>query len=412
VARCTATTARGRSLAPLACAAASSRRLTGSWHRTHRLIALSPTVNPDRVTFQVERLAATENGRVEVRGRWFGVRGRRFVRPTLTLTPADGGLERRWLADLEHKPWAAQDGEPWTAAFPVDVELDRASAIELSVAPDIEIALRAPSGAAGESSVAARARSPLAKQNAQGRRPSARAQALERLSTRLSSVEAALERERERRAAVDAALEEQRAESRRLSAELGRARAELDLAHTVQRESEAMSAELDSTRRQLRAAERRHEALAAEHERATEVQRRVEAELRERSGALESARDALEQERARPRDARPRAPAPPRVAAPARGPGSEESDRLSPPEPARPAARRRDRRPERDPVYDRVHDREYDPRPRPVAPHRIDRPVNPALRPRPNWMWRVLALLVIAAVVVAVSVVLHSTILQ
>jgi hypothetical protein len=340
----------------------------------------------------VERLAATEAGQVEVFGRWFGVRGRRFVRPTLTLTPADGGPPRRWLADLAHKPWAAQDGEPWMSAFPVDVELDSASAIELSVAPDIEIMLRAPEGATGAaaaSPVAAQARSPIAKQDPRGRRPSARAQDLERLSTRLSAAQAALERERERRTAVDEALEEQRAESRRLSAELGRARAELDLASTVQRESEAMSAELDSTRRQLRAAERRYEELVAEHDRATQVHARVEGELRERSGALESARDALEHERTRTaerlRTAEAGAAAPPQVPA---GPPEDRSDDS-----------------EREPTR-------HDVRPRPVAPHRVDRPVNPALQSRPNWGWRVLALLVIVAVVVAVWVVLHSTILH
>jgi hypothetical protein len=336
----------------------------------------------------VERLAATEDGPVEVAGRWFGVRGRRFVRPTLMLTPADGGPQRRWLADLEHKPWAAEDGEPWMAAFPVDVTLESASAIELAVAPDIEIVLRAPEGATGSAAagpVAAKAWSPVAKQDPQGRRPSARAQDLERLSGRLSSAQAALERERERRAGVDEALEEQRAESRRLSAELGRARAELDLARTVQRESEAMSAELDSTRRQSRAAERRYEELAAEHDRATGAHASVEAELRERSGALESARDALEQERTRSaerlRSAEARAAAPPQT--PGGGSGSAPAE-----------------------------DRGHDVRPRPAAPHRVDRPVNPALRPRPNWVWRVLALLVIVGVVVAVWVVLHSTILH
>jgi hypothetical protein len=341
----------------------------------------------------VERLAATEDGLVEVYGRWYGVRGRRFVRPTLTLTLGDDGPQQRWLADLEHKPWAALDGEPWMAAFPVDVELAGASSIELCVAPDIEIMLRAPEGATGSaaaSPVAAQARSPMAKQDTQGRRrPSARAQDLERLSSRLSSAEAATERERERRAGVEAALEEHRAESRRLSAELGRARAELDLAHTVQRESEAMAAELDSTRRQLRAAERRYEELVAEHDRATEVHASVEAELRERSGALESARDALDHERTRNaerlHDAEARAAAPPQV-------------------PPVPAEDRFDK-PEREPAR-------RDVRSRAVAPHRADRPVNPALQPRPNWVWRVLALLVIVAVAVAVWVVLHSTILH
>jgi hypothetical protein len=331
----------------------------------------------------VERLAATGAGRVEVSGRWFGVRGRRFVRPTLTLTMGDDGPQRRWLAELEHKPWAAQDGEPWIAAFPVDVELADASAVELAVAPDIEITLRAPAGATGsaaESPVAAHARSPVAKQEVDRRRPSARAQDLERMTTRLSAAQAALERERERRAAAEQALDEQRAEGRRLIAELGRTRAESELVRTVQRESEAMSAELDAARAELRAAEHRYEQLVAEHSRAVDEHTRLETELRERSGALESARDALEQERAR-RSA-PRRTAPDHLPI-----------RLEPPAPAPPAFE--DAAPSR-----------------PVAPHRIERPVNPALKPRPNWAGRVLALLVIIAVIIAVWLVLHSTILH
>jgi hypothetical protein len=356
----------------------------------------------------VERLAATADGRVEVSGRWFGVRGRRFVRPALTLTIGDRGPERRCLAELEHKPWAAEDGQPWMAAFPVDVDLASASSIELSVAPDIEITLRSPAGStgsAGESSVAAQARSPVAKQDARSRRPSARAQDAERLATRLAAAQAALEREHERRASIEQTLEEQRAEGRRLSAELGRVRAELDLAQTVQRESEAMSDELDSTRREMRAVEHRYEELVSEHDRAIAAHASVEAELRERSGALESARDALEQERARSaerlRTAQTQAATPPETAVRAL---PRDDDAFDDPEPTRAEPRRHDRRPERDPVPEV--------RPRPVAPHRTERPVNPALEPRPNWVWRVLALLVIIAVVVAVWLVLHSTILH
>lgn len=392
----------------------------------------------------MERLAATEDGRVEVSGRWFGVRGRRFVRPALTLTLGDGVPERRCLAELEHKPWAAQDGEPWMAAFPVDVDLGAASTIELSVAPDIEITLRSPAGstgAAGESSVAAEARSPLAKQHAWERRPSARAQDLERMTTRLSSAEAALERERERRAGVQQALEEQRAESRRLNAELGRARAELDLARTVQREGEASATELDSTRREVRALERRYEELAQEHARMIEAHAGVQSELRERSGALESARDALGQERERGAAA---------VAAErARGADAinqeqtRPSDELGPErqrrteelaqERARVADRRRGapaRAPATEafvPVYDdeaaggdpepppderRTQDQAHEPRARTAVPPRSERSVNPALSARANWFGRVLALLVIAAVVLAIWLVLHSTVLH
>ena len=76
-------------------------------------------------------------------GRWYGVRGHRFVRPALIV--ADGaGAERRLLAELDDKPWAAEDGESWRAAFAVESgqELDDADSLELSVAPNINVALR------------------------------------------------------------------------------------------------------------------------------------------------------------------------------------------------------------------------------------------------------------------------------
>ncbi|HYZ82075.1 MAG TPA: hypothetical protein VE571_12435, partial [Solirubrobacteraceae bacterium] len=109
----------------------------------------------------MERIDASAAGRVEVVGRWYGVRGRRFVRPALTLVRQDG--EVRALADLDHKPWAAEDGEVWRAAFSIGSKLDDAREIELTVAPDIVVTLR-PKGkklvAAGASIAAANAARP------------------------------------------------------------------------------------------------------------------------------------------------------------------------------------------------------------------------------------------------------------
>ncbi len=85
------------------------------------------------------------DGRLELTGRWFGVQGRRFMRPSLILRADEG--EIRLLADLVHKPWAAENGEPWLAAFPCDGELDAADDAELSVAPDVTVALRVPDAA-------------------------------------------------------------------------------------------------------------------------------------------------------------------------------------------------------------------------------------------------------------------------
>ena len=96
------------------------------------------------VTFEVERVGWPSPDRLEVVGRWFGVRGRRFIRPTLNVE-ADG-VPRRLLAVLDHKPWAVEDGEQWTAAFawagePVDL-----TGAELTVGTDVAVELGRPSG--------------------------------------------------------------------------------------------------------------------------------------------------------------------------------------------------------------------------------------------------------------------------
>ena len=80
--------------------------------------------------FEVERFEWAADDRLEVEGRWFGLRGRRFVRPTLELEI--DGEPRRLLALMEHKPWQALDGEEWVAAFQWDGEPGELSA-ELAV---------------------------------------------------------------------------------------------------------------------------------------------------------------------------------------------------------------------------------------------------------------------------------------
>jgi hypothetical protein len=94
------------------------------------------------VIFELERLEVAGEDRLELSGRWFGVRGRRFMRPTLTLVAADG--RHRALADLEHKPWAAEDGESWRATFPWEAARLQVDDMELAVTPDIAVALPAP----------------------------------------------------------------------------------------------------------------------------------------------------------------------------------------------------------------------------------------------------------------------------
>jgi hypothetical protein len=93
-------------------------------------------------SFEVDRLEWVEPDRLEVAGRWYGVRGLRFVRPSLDL---EAGDERRHLlAVLDHKPWAALDGEDWVAAFPWDGDKVELSHAELAVTPAVVVELPLP----------------------------------------------------------------------------------------------------------------------------------------------------------------------------------------------------------------------------------------------------------------------------
>jgi hypothetical protein len=89
------------------------------------------TVAPEQTGFELDRFQWAGDDRLEVEGRWFGVRGRRFVRPVLTVQVAGG--RRRLLAVLDHKPWAADEGAAWIAAFPWEGPRDDVGDAELEV---------------------------------------------------------------------------------------------------------------------------------------------------------------------------------------------------------------------------------------------------------------------------------------
>src|SRR4051794_41254560 len=95
------------------------------------------------VTFEVERFEWAADDRLELEGRWFGLRGRRFIRPTLDVQV--DGEPRRLLALMEHKPWAALDGEDWQAAFAWEGERGDIAA-ELAVGADLSFELPRPGG--------------------------------------------------------------------------------------------------------------------------------------------------------------------------------------------------------------------------------------------------------------------------
>lgn len=100
-----------------------------------------------RIAFRVDRFDFGREGRCEVHGSWTGVRGRRFMRPALTLIANDRPV--RLLADLAHKPWAAEEGDPWMAAFSSHLTGAEITEAELTVAPDITVALPLPTRRGG-----------------------------------------------------------------------------------------------------------------------------------------------------------------------------------------------------------------------------------------------------------------------
>jgi hypothetical protein len=210
------------------------------------------------IAFELERFEFIGDDRVEISGRWFGVRGRRFIRPTLTVVTDGRGA--RALADLEHKPWAAEDGQLWHAAFACELGGAKALEAELNVAPDITITLPAPGGAAATGAN-------RAKRERSGREPRARRDLLERpapprRSAARPSQESTARREiAAAKGAMDEAVAEKErvqqaadAEKERLQGELAASGAEQEALRT---RVEELTAELD------RAVAARTSALAA-----------------------------------------------------------------------------------------------------------------------------------------------------
>jgi hypothetical protein len=104
-----------------------------------------PGETSSEVDFELERFERTQPDRVEIEGRWYGLRGRRFVRPVLNLHTDEA--RRRLVALLEHKPWAADDGEPWIAAFHWPADAGEIVRAELEVGPALVVELPAPGDA-------------------------------------------------------------------------------------------------------------------------------------------------------------------------------------------------------------------------------------------------------------------------
>lgn len=175
------------------------------------MAALEPLqAGTSEIAFELESFEFSGDDRVEISGRWLGVRGRRFIRPTLTVVTDGRGA--RSLADLEHKPWAPEEGKLWTAAFSCALQGATKVEAELNVAPDITITLPAPGKAAG----AKRSRREPPARETRGRRDVLERQAPPRRSPRPSPESAALREIAALKAAVEAAT----ADRERLEGEL------------------------------------------------------------------------------------------------------------------------------------------------------------------------------------------------
>jgi DNA repair exonuclease SbcCD ATPase subunit len=214
------------------------------------------------VDFALTRLEAVDGGRLELEGTWTGVRGMRFVRPALVVHEDD--RERTLLAVLEHKPWPAEDGHPWRAAFPWDGgDLDPAR-VELAVAPSIVV----PLGAHDAADVAADPQSVLRSRLAEA----------EKRGRQLEAEVAFLRREREDR----------REEGKSTAARDAAAR------DAAARDAAARDAQRHEQARQERDAARAEQEHAVERERKAERAREAAAQDREQLAAeLQTVRDRL-----------------------------------------------------------------------------------------------------------------------
>jgi hypothetical protein len=230
------------------------------------------------VVFELERFEFGEGNRWRLRGRWFGVRGRRFMRPTLTLIGQ--GRRTRLLADLEHKPWGAEDGELWEVVFEGTLRDPELVDAELTVAPDITITLPTPQGKRPAEHGPATRRAPSLRPD-RGAQPAGRgAKALQKPQEAEDVVS------RGRLALLTRQLVEAQNEVRRLRRQL--AGAEAEKADAVAR-VDALLGELDALKRARDEAEESRVLLAAERDAAQSASAAAQEASAEARAACDSA---------------------------------------------------------------------------------------------------------------------------
>ncbi len=261
--------------------------------------ASTPSPIAPGVAFEVERFEWTSRDRLELVGRWSGLRGHRFLRPTLDVQVE--GERHRMLALLEHKPWAPEDGQDWVAAFTWRGEPANFDEAELTVSPDLAVQLPAPGGVVEHGEV--HAATPAA-DRLPARRP--RSAVLEtELAAALAEVERAGEElERTRAMHSEAAkelrerLREEHAKIRTLETELEQSRAAIALAEEAAAEdADRLRDERDAAAAERDAAMVARDAALAEADEA----RTARDEALEKLSGVEGERDALAEARDRAR---------------------------------------------------------------------------------------------------------------
>ena len=257
----------------------------------------TPEVVSNGVTFEVERFEWVNGDRLEVTGRWYGLRGHRFVRPVLVVQAADE--QRRMLAVLDHKPWAAEDGDEWIAAFPWEGEPLELTAAELAVAPSLAVDLPVPRVPGQRGTAPAGSEGPL-----HARRGSVEPKAKPRPRRKPAAAASSTPDESvtpEEVAALRAQLASEQASVRRLAAQLEEAHQGLAAARAAADDHDALAGERDAAiaaRDEARAnANLDHDAIIEErdqavHERAAALYARDEA-LDERAAANFERKNAI-----------------------------------------------------------------------------------------------------------------------
>ena len=262
-------------------------------------MSTTPSPVAPGVAFQVDRFEWTARDRLELVGRWSGLRGHRFLRPTLDVQVE--GERHRMLALLEHKPWAPEDGRDWVAAFTWRGEPANFDEAELTVSPDLAVQLPAPGGAVEHGEVHAAA---PAADRLPARRP--RSAVLEtELAAALAEVgRAGEELERTRAMHSEAAkelrerLREEHAKIRTLETELEQSRAAIALAEEAAAEdADRLRDERDAAGAERDAAMVARDAALAEADEA----RSARDEALEKLSGVEGERDALAEARDRAR---------------------------------------------------------------------------------------------------------------